>query len=120
MELFKLICQLAIGIGILNVWLVRFNVQTRYRGGSATNMKDEFSIYGLPEKLVWVTGTIKIGTAIALLAGIAFPSLITPAATVLAVFMLSAVLFHVKVKDPLFKSIPATTVLLLTLVLLLF
>lgn len=118
MELFKLVCQVAIGIGILNVWLVRFNESTRYRGGNATNMREEFAVYGLPGKLVWVIGTIKIVSAVLLLAGIAFPGLITPSATVLAILMLSAIALHLKVKDPLVKSIPAAGVFLLCLVLL--
>lgn len=120
MEFFKLVCQIAIGIGILNVWLVRFNESTRYRGGSARNMKQEFAAYGLPEKLVWIVGVVKIVAAIALLAGIVFPGLVVPAATILAVLMLAAVLFHVKVKDPLYKSVPAAIVFLLSLFLLVF
>jgi len=120
MEILKVVCQLIIGVGILNVWLVRFNESSRYRGGSAKNMKEEFAAYGLPEKLVWIVGSVKIAGAIALLAGIAFPRLIAPAAALLAVLMLAAVLLHVKVQDPLYKSVPAATVFLLLIFLLVF
>ena len=37
-----MILQLVIAIGLINVWLFRFNKATEYRGGDAKNMKEEF------------------------------------------------------------------------------
>lgn len=42
METVKIVLQLIVGLGILNVWLLRFNKKTSYRGAEASNMKAEF------------------------------------------------------------------------------
>ena len=60
MEYLRIIAQLIIGLGILNVWLLRFNKATAYRAGNAKNMKEEFSAYGLPLWFMWVVGGLKI------------------------------------------------------------
>jgi len=115
MEILQTICQLVVGLGILNVWLLRLKKKTPYRGGDASSIKEEFSVYGLPELLVWVIGAVKVSAALALLIGIALPTLVLPAALVLAVLMLGAIIMHVKVKDPAIKSLPATGIFVLTL-----
>ena len=117
MEILQTICQLIVGLGILNVWLLRFKKKTPYRGGEASDIKEEFSVYGLPDSSVWVVGAIKISAALALLIGIVLPLLVLPAAIVLAILMLGAIIMHVKVKDPAMKSLPAAGVLVLTLLL---
>ena len=43
-----MVLQLIIAVGLINVWLLRFKKATDYRGGDATNMKEEFIAYGLP------------------------------------------------------------------------
>lgn len=116
MEVIKIICQLVIGLGILNVWLLRFNKSTPYRGRQASNLKEEFAAYGLPAGSVYVVGVLKVSAAIALLIGIAFPVLVLPAASVMAVLMLGAVGMHFKVKDAPHKFVPASSVLLLCLI----
>ena len=35
-----------VSLSILNVWLLRFNNQTPYRGGDSNNLKEEFHVYG--------------------------------------------------------------------------
>lgn len=115
MNAFQIILQLVIGLGILNVWLIRFNQKTPYRGGNAANLKDEFKVYGLPSGVVYVVGFIKVTAAIALIAGIFYPALVLPAAGTLAVFMIVAVLMHLRAKDPFIKSFPAASVLVMTL-----
>lgn len=116
MEIVSLICQLVVGLGILNVWLLRFNKSTPYRGREATNLKEEFEAYGLPAWSVYVVGIIKVPAAIALLIGIALPALVLPAAAVLAALMLGAVAMHFKVNDAAQKFVPASLVLLLCVV----
>ena len=115
MNTFQIILQLAIGLGILNVWLLRFNQRTPYRGGNATNLKDEFKVYGFPSGVVYVVGFIKVAAAIALIAGVFYPALVLPAAGILTVFMIVALLMHLRVKDPFVKSIPAASILVMTL-----
>jgi len=112
-----LICQLIIGLGILNVWFLRSGKKTPYRGGKAASLKEEFRAYGLPGGVFWLVGILKVGAALALLAGIAVPSLIQPAASVMAFLMIGAITMHVKVKDAAGKSLPAAIMLVLSLIL---
>lgn len=111
-------CQVIVGLGILNVWFLRANRSTEFRGREAKSLKEEFSTYGLPEWMFWLVGTLKVGAALALLAGLIVPSLIKPAAAVMVVLMLGAVAMHLKVKDPVKKSLPAAGVLALSLAIL--
>ena len=36
------ILKIIIGLGLLNVWIIRFNKTSSYRGGDAKNMIEEF------------------------------------------------------------------------------
>jgi len=114
----KVIFQLIIGLGLLNVWLLRFNKETLYRGGKAKNLLQEFATYGLPSWFCYTIGFLKVSAAIALIAGIWFPFLVPPAAGLVAVLMAGAVSMHVKVSDPIKKSVPAISVLSLSALLL--
>lgn len=110
-----LVLQTVVAFGIFNVWLLRFSKSTAWRGGAATNMKEEFQTYGLPSWSVAVIGFLKLACAAALIGGIWFPVATQPAAIVLAVLMAGAVLMHVKVKDSAKKSLPASIMLVLSL-----
>jgi hypothetical protein len=116
MEILAQICQIIVGCGLLNVWLLRFNKATAYRGAAATNMREEFAAYGLPAWSCYTVGFLKVTSAFALLVGLFVPVLVLPAAAVVAVLMLGAVAMHIKVRDPLKKAAPALTVLILSLV----
>lgn len=107
------ILQVVVALGLLNVWLVRAQASTAYRGGSAQSLKEEFATYGLPEWTFYLVGALKIGAAILFIVGIWVPQVIRPAALVVAVLMIGALAMHAKVKDPLTKSLPALTVLLM-------
>ena len=113
METLVQICQITVGCGLLNVWLLRFNKTTAYRGGTAGNMLEEFAAYGLPAWSCYLVGFLKVASAFALLAGLVYPLLVLPAAVVVAVLMAGAVAMHVKVGDPFKKSVPALSVLVL-------
>ena len=115
MTIFQIICQIIIGLGVLNVWLFRSKKETPYRGCNASNLKEEFAAYGLPSFAVWLIGTIKVSAAIALLVGIFIPLVVQPAAIVIAVLMAGAVSMHAKVKDRMRCYLPATAMLLLSL-----
>lgn len=114
MNYLELILQIIIAAGILNVWLFRFGTKSQWRGGNSSNMKEEFAVYGLPPWSVYAIGSLKVLCAIGLLAGIWLPSLVTPSGGGLAVLMLGAVIMHVKVGDPPKKSLPAFTLLVLS------
>ena len=105
--------QIIAGLGILNVWLLRFSQDTEYRGGKASSMSEEFLVYGLPPAAVYIVGFSKLVSAIGLLAGILIQFLVVPSAILLAALMIGAVGMHLKVKDPFKKFIPALTMLTL-------
>jgi uncharacterized membrane protein YphA (DoxX/SURF4 family) len=117
MQAIQNIAQVIIGLGILNVWILRFNKATAYRGGQATNLREEFAAYGLPAWMLWAVGILKVAAALALLVGIFVPVLVTPAAGAMAFLMVGAIVMHLKVKDAPRKSLPAAIVLVLSLVL---
>lgn len=110
------VVQIVIALGILNVWLLRYGKSTAWRAGEARNMKEEFAVYGLPGWSVGVIGFLKLLFAASLIAGVWIPALTRPAAIGLGVLMLGAVAMHFKVKDPLKKSLPAFTLLVLCIV----
>ena len=111
METVSLVLQAIVGLGIFNVWLLRFNKSSQYRGGHATNLKDEFAVYGIPAWAMYLIGVLKLGAASALFLGIFIPSLTGPAASIIVTLMFGAIVMHIKVKDPLVKSIPAALML---------
>lgn len=108
------ILQVIVGLGLLNVWLVRARGATAYRGGSAQSLKEEFATYGLPEWTFYAVGALKVGSAVLLIAGIWLPQLIRPPALVVAALMVGALAMHAKAKDPLTKSVPALLMLLMS------
>jgi uncharacterized membrane protein YphA (DoxX/SURF4 family) len=111
--------QIVAGLGIFNVWLLRFSQGTDYRGGKASSMSEEFVSYGLPPVAVYIVGFLKIVSAIGLIAGIFLPTLVAPSAILLAALMMGALGMHLKIKDPFKKSIPALTMLTLCVAILL-
>lgn len=108
------VLQIILALGLINVWLVRSRKATAYRGGASTNLKDEFAAYGLPDAVFYLVGVLKLAAAAALLAALWVPALVVPAAGVLAALMLGALVMHLKVKDPLLKSVPALAMLAMT------
>jgi uncharacterized membrane protein YphA (DoxX/SURF4 family) len=103
--------QIIVALGLVNVWLVRFGRKTPYRGGSSETLPGEFAAYGLPSWSVWFVGALKLGCAVLFLAGIWLPVVVPAAAAVLALLMLGAIFMHVRVRDPLIRSLPATLML---------
>jgi uncharacterized membrane protein YphA (DoxX/SURF4 family) len=118
MKIVSLIIQIVVALGLLNVWLLRFNRPTPYRAGNARSMAEEFAAYGLPKWLLWIVGAVKVSCALCLVAGIWIPALVAPAAVSITVLMVGAIAMHLKVNDPLIKAAPASTVLALIAVVL--
>ena len=110
-----IVLQVVIALGIFNVWILRFAKATEWRGGDATTMQQEFAVYGLPSWSVQVIGALKLLCAAGLIIGIWVPGVTLPAAAGLAVLMVGAIAMHIKVKDPLKKSLPALTMLVMCL-----
>ncbi|MBT8270974.1 MAG: DoxX family protein [Bacteroidia bacterium] len=115
MEILAVICKIIIALSLLNVWILRFNKMTPYRGGESKNMEEEFTAYGLPIWFMYTIGALKIGLALLLVLSIFYPGLENITLIGIGVLMLGAVVMHVKIKDILLKSIPALILLLLTI-----
>lgn len=109
------VLQLVTALGLLNVWLVRFNKKTAYRGGEAKTLLEEFAAYGLPAWFCYFIGFLKISSALLLILGIYYTSLTLPAALLIIFLMIGAISMHIKVKDPIIKSLPASTMLVLSI-----
>ncbi|MGC1515968.1 MAG: DoxX family protein [Maribacter sp.] len=107
--------KIIIFISIINVWFFRFNKKTPYRGGEASSMKAEFASYGLSETMVYIVGALKVLSALCILLSIWVPQLAIPAASVMAILMIGAIIMHLKIKDSLMKSLPAFIFLVLSL-----
>ena len=78
-------------------------------------MQEEFAAYGLPGWFMNLVGLLKVAFAVCLIAGIWLPVLVDPVAIGLAVLMVGAIVMHLKVQDPLIRSLPALVVLILSL-----
>ncbi|MGA1014989.1 MAG: DoxX family protein [Limisphaerales bacterium] len=107
--------SIGIALTLLNVWILRINRATQYRGGQARNMREEFEVYGLPAWLLPVVGVTKVGLAIALIASIWLPQLLQPVALGIACLMLAALLMHIKVSDGIKKCLPAALLMVAAL-----
>jgi len=116
MELTIKIIQVIIALVLLSVWLIRPQMETRYRGGDAKNMKEEFAFYGLPSWFMILIGILKVAAALLLIAGLWFPVLVHYTSLAVALLMAGALSMHIKVKDAIIKSLPALTLLVLSLV----
>lgn len=116
MEYLIIALQVIVGLSILNVWLIQNKQATRWRGGDATTLVEEFRAYGLPVWSVYVIGAAKVILSLLLIAGIWYAELKFPAAVGLAILLSGSVLMHLKISDPLIKSFPAALFLLMCLV----
>ncbi len=105
------ILEVIVGLGLLNVWLLRARSSTAYRGGSAKTLRQEFDAYGLPAAAFYVVGTLKVLAGVILLAAVWMPMPARAAATVVAGLMVGALLMHMRVKDPALRSVPAVLML---------
>ena len=110
MKLISKILSAVVGLTVINVWLFRSNRSTSYRGGDATNLLEEFEVYGLDDYFL-VIGIVKVSLAVMLLLSLYFKKLSFFASSGIAVMMLVAVFMHINVGDELIKSMPASVML---------
>ena len=109
-----------VGFSILTVWLINPKKTSKWRGGSAATISEEFEVYGLPSWSVYVVGFCKVTLSVLLLLSIKYTGFQQYAAFGLAFFLSGSIVMHLKIKDPLFKSLPAATFLILSLIIALF
>ena len=117
MNTLTILINLVVALTLINVWTIRFNKATIYRGGNASSMKEEFALYGLPGWFMYIIGALKIILSISLIMGIWMPELNIYSYVSLSVLMIGAIAMHLKAKDPIIKSVPAFFVLTLLLTL---
>ena len=117
MEYLKIIIQILIALGIFNVWVIKINKPSIYRGGDSKNMESEFKAYGFKIFFMKVIGFLKITLACLLIAGIWFPGIIDISAFFMGLLMIGAIGVHIKINDPLIKSLPAFIMLVLSSIL---
>ncbi|NND33435.1 MAG: DoxX family protein [Saprospiraceae bacterium] len=118
MEYLDIILKLIISLGVLNVWLLRANQPSPWRGSNAASLKDEFEAYGLSQEMMKFIGGIKILLAVLILVSIVYQPLEKIGLIGMAAMMLGAIAMHIKINDPLKRSLPALTLLALTLIVL--
>lgn len=105
------VLQFVVGLGLLNVWILRSRSATAYRGGAATSLREEFAVYGLPPAVFVLVGVLKVTSALVLIGGVWLDLPVAAAAAVVAALMVGAVAMHVKVRDAPRKAAPATLML---------
>ena len=105
------ILSVFVGLTIINVWLFRASRSTSFRGGNATNLLEEFTVYGLEDYFL-IIGIIKVSLAIVLILSLYFSKLRLFASLGIAIMMLVAVYMHISAGDELIKSLPASSQLI--------
>ena len=108
------ILSVFVGLTIINVWLFRASRSTSFRGGNATNLLEEFTVYGLEDYFL-IIGIIKVSLAIVLILSLYYSKLRLFASLGIAIMMLVAVYMHISVGDELIKSLPASSLLISSL-----
>lgn len=108
------VLQLVVGLGLLNVWLLRSRSATSYRGGESQTLKEEFHAYGLPDSMFYLVGLLKVGAGVVLVTGVWLDLPVQAAAGVVALLMVGAIAMHVKVGDPVGRSVPAALMLIMS------
>jgi len=110
--LFKIILtalQIAVGLSVIYVWTFRYN-----------NVVKEFTQFGLSDLVRKLVGTSKTVLAILLIAAVWFPSLVTIPSIIMALFMLAAQYYHIKMKNSFLKRLPSLILLILSTIIALF
>ena len=109
------VLSVIVGLTVINVWLFRSGKSTSYRGGDASNLMEEFEVYGLGDFFLTI-GIIKVSLAVLLLLSIYFKKLKLISSLGIAFMMLVAVYMHFSVGDELIKSMPASVMLVSCLI----
>ena len=120
-----LLVKMIIAFGILNVWIIRFNKKTAWRGGDSLSLKEEFQTYGLPIWFMYMVGFMKISLSLIIVIGTLSQFFDTENYTILKLdtyvfsimgfLMVGAILMHLQINDPLKKSLPAISILILVI-----
>ena len=108
--------KIIVGVSILNVWLLRKNKATKWRGGNAVNIFEEFQVYGFSKQFCYFIGFLKVSLAIILLASIQFKTLTLIGVLGLSILLLGSIIMHIRIKDAWYKSFPAFLFIVMNLI----
>ena len=112
----SIIFKIIVGLSILNVWLIQPKKATKWRGGNAKTIIEEFEVYGLSKEFCYIVGFLKVSLALILIASIQFEALTMIGSLGLAGLLLGSIIMHLKVNDELLKSFPASLFLAMNLI----
>lgn len=115
-DYFIIALKVIVSLSILNVWLIQPQKDTKWRGGNASTIVEEFQVYGLSKTVCYLVGFLKVGLAILLLASIQYENFTLIASLGLAVLLAGSVIMHFKIGDELYKSFPAALFILMNLI----
>jgi len=117
------VLKLIIALGLLNVWVIRFDKESSFRGGDSINMTEEFNTYGLPKTFMYSIGLFKVILSLflifSLFFGSKFDQIVYMGLVFLSFIMIGSIIMHFRVNDPLKKSVPALIILFLSIIVLL-
>ena len=111
LKILNVCISLFVSILVTNVWLFRFNKETRYRGGDAKNMIEEFAAYGLDLNTMYLVGSLKIIASLGLIIGLLKTKISVYSSLLMATLMIGAIYFHFKISDPAIKYFPSALML---------
>lgn len=111
-----IVLKLIVSLSILNVWLIQQKKPTKWRGGNAKTIIEEFEVYGLSKSFCYIIGFLKVSLALILLASIQLKELTLIGSLGLATLLLGSIIMHFRVKDELYKSFPAFLFIVMNLV----
>ena len=100
----SILAQLIVSISVISVWVFRYD-----------NIVLEFKQYGISNLLRNIVGASKISLATILILGIWYKELLVVSSLLMAVLMICAQFYHIKVRNPWLKYIPSFILLLLSL-----
>jgi hypothetical protein len=106
MSLLLAVAQIVVAVSVLFVWVIRL-----------PNVEREFREYQLSDVVRNAVGAAKISAAALLLAGLWYPGLVRPAASVMAGFMLCAQYFHFRARHRAVQYLASFVLLVLSLLL---
>ena len=108
--------KIIVSISILNVWLLQKNKATKWRGGAAKTIFEEFEVYGFSKQFCYIIGTLKVALALMLLISIQFDAFTLIGSLGLSLLLFGSILAHIKIKDVWYKSFPAFLFIVLNLI----
>ena len=92
-----IVLKLIVSLSILNVWLIQQKKPTKWRGGNAKTIIEEFEVYGLSKSFCYIIGFLKVSLALILLASIQLKELTLIGSLGLATLLLGSIIIPITI-----------------------